>query len=105
MTTINVRNFDIRNIESLSLTATPSSARIKIPDLSLPDMMLINQSGSTIFVRCGDSSVVADAQAMPILPGEKGIYARGLSQPTSTHIAAFVTDETEVLTIIQGGGA
>lgn len=104
MSTVNLRNFSIANITSLSLVAVPGSVRAPLPDVGAPDVMVVNNGSVTVFVRAGNSDVVADALAMPVLPGEKGVYSTGPTQPPVTHISAFVLAGAQAVTVIQGSG-
>lgn len=104
MTTVNLRNFGLANVNSIDLVAATPSARVELPNRDLTDVMVVNEGLVTVFVRTGDASVVADANAMPVLPGEKGVYQRGDTTPPTTHIAAFVSSGTQAIVIIQGIG-
>lgn len=104
MSTSNLKNFGLRNVKSIVVTATPSSVSAALPKQDVDDLMIINSGTKTIFVRTGDENVVADATAMPILGGEKGVYTRGISDPPATHVAAFVATGTQAITFVQGSG-
>ena len=97
-------NFSLLNVKGAVVTATPSSVRTPI-NVATDDIMLVNDTLVTIFARVGDSTVLADATAMPILSGEKGVYSRGGGPANSTHIAVFVVAATADITIFQGVGA
>ena len=105
MATINLRNFALAGVSSIALTAATPSANVALPDEEAPDIMVINEGTVTVFVKTGDSTVTADATSMPVLPGEKGVYSRGLREIPITHLAAFVVTGTQAITIIQGSGA
>jgi len=106
MATINLRNFSLGGVIGVPLTAdVAGTARISLPNEDAPDIMIVNEGTVTVFVRTGDVTVVADANAMPILPGEKGVYCRGLREIAVTHIAAHVAVATQAITVFQGSGA
>jgi len=105
MSTLRIINFSLFNVKALPLVAATPSARIPLPNLALPDIMIINEGSVTVFVNTGDSTVTADATNMPILAGEKGVYSRGLREKPITHIAAFVVSGTQAITVIQGSGS
>lgn len=106
MATINLRNFSLGGVTGVTLTANVAgTARIALPDEDAPDIMIVNEGTVTVFVRTGDITVVADANAMAILPGEKGVYCRGLREIPITHIAAHVAVATQDVTVFQGSGA
>lgn len=81
-----IKNFSILNAVFTPLAATAATARVKLPN-DAPDIMFYNPNASIIYVTTGDSNVEATDTAMPILPGEKGIYNRGGSPSQSTHLA------------------
>lgn len=105
MSTTSVRNFSLLNAQSVTVTASDTTATVQLNSNTAIDIMLINNTTSTIFVRTGNSNVVADANAMPILPGEKGVYTKGNSGGSTSHLAYFVAAGTADLTILQGDGS
>ena len=105
MATINLRNFALARVVSIPLVAATPSANVALPDEDAPDIMVVNEGTVTVFIKTGNSTVTADATSMPVLPGEKGVYSRGLREIPVTHIAAFVLSGTQAITIIQGNGA
>lgn len=105
MATVNLRNFGLAGVSSIPLVAVPGSINVALPNEDAQDIMIINEGTVTVFVRTGDSTVVADANAMPVLPGEKAVYCRGLREISITHIAAFVAAGSQAITVIQGSGA
>lgn len=103
--TQSVRNFSILGVISQSVTATAASQRIALSFQELEDIMLVNTHQSkTIFVRTGNGLVEADATAMPILAGEKGVYRRGNPSARSTHLAFFTDSGQADMLIVQGEG-
>jgi len=99
-----VRNFRCLNIKSQSIISNGVSVRIPVP-LEVDDVMIINEGPKTAFIRSGDSNVEADILAMPILNGEKGIYGVGETSPPVTHIAVFVDNPAQAITLLFGQGA
>ena len=92
MATDFTRNFSLLDVVVTAAALTDASLRFPLGNRNASDVMIINTSQRIVFARTGDENVVADpATAMPILPGEKGIYARGPQGGNSTHIA-FVMD-------------
>jgi len=104
MASITIKNFSLLNIVGLTVTATPTSARTEI-DAADGDIMLVNNTTSVIFVRTGTAQVEADVNAMPILPGEKGVYSKGKTGGTTRFIAYFVEAGSADLVILQGLGS
>ncbi len=98
-------NFSIRNATGIPVAVTPTSQRIMLPNRTAVDLLIVNQSQTTVFVTTGDENIVADKDvSMPVLPGEKGVYSKGPSGGNSTHIA-FVTDVSNVdIVFFQGQG-
>lgn len=105
MSTNTVRNFSILNAQSIAITATVTTANFELPNIEEEDLMITNLSTATVFIRTGDDTVVADTSAMPLLPGEKGVYSKGLRGGRTTHIAALVESGTADIVVIQGVGA
>ncbi len=99
-------NFSLRNATGIVVSVTPTSQAIMLPNRTAEDVMIVNQSQTTVFVTTGDENIVAVKNvSMPILPGEKGVYSKGLAGGDTTHIA-FVTDVSNVdVTFFQGLGA
>ncbi len=97
-------NFSIANIEGVTVTAGIASARVELPNTDAPDIMIVNASPSVVFVRTGDETVVADTDAMPVLPGEKGVYSVGRLDPPVTHIAYITLAGLKDITIVRGFG-
>ncbi len=98
-------NFSIRNATGIPVAVTPTSQAIMLPNRSAVDLMIVNQSQTTVFVTTGDENIVAVKDvSMPVLPGEKGIYSKGPSGGNTTHIA-LVTDVANVsVMVFQGQG-
>ena len=105
MSTLSIVNFSLLGVQSTIVTATDTTQNIELSQVNQTDMMLINDTTVNIYARTGDSSVVADINAMPVLPGEKGVYSKGRSGGTTTHLAVFVVTGTADLIIIQGAGS
>lgn len=100
-----IRNFSLLNAVTTLLTATNVSQAETLDSRADADIMVINDSTSTIFVRTGDSTVVADATAMPILPGEKGVYDKGNTLGNTTTLSYFTETGSVPFRIIQGTGS
>lgn len=100
-----IRNFSLLDVKATAVTATDTSQTHQFSNEANVDVLLVNGTATTIFVRTGDSTVVADAEAMPIISGEKGVYNRGQAQGRSTHLAFFVASGTAALTIVEGLGS
>jgi len=105
MPIISVRNFSLLGVQSTTITATSTTQNIALSQVNPTDVMLVNDTTTTIFARTGNSSVVADANAMPVLPGEKGVYSKGSTAGTTTHLAVFVVSGTADIIVIQGMGS
>ena len=99
-----IRNFPILNSEFTPLAATAVTARVKLPN-DAADIMFYNPNASIIYVRTGDDAVAATATAMPILPGEKGIYNRGGTPAQATHLAFISPAGALTLHYAMGEGA
>ena len=99
-----IKNFSLLGAVTTGLTATDTSQRVSL-NAKLDDVMVINDGSATVYVRTGDSSVVADTNAMPILPGEKGVYAKGNTLGKTTSLAYFVPTGSASFKIIQGNGS
>lgn len=104
MSTVRVRNFSLLNIIGTTITATDPSQTVELSNPGTDDLMLVNNTTTVIFVRTGISTVEADDTAMPILPGEKGAYAKGNTLGKTTHIAVFA-DAPADITILEGTGS
>ena len=100
-----IRNFSIANVQSTAVTVTTVSQRFPLTNKDAEDVMIVNNTISTVFVRTGDATVEADTSAMPVLPGEKGVYSKGLRLGTTTYIALVVASSTADIVFIQGQGA
>ena len=98
-----LRNFSLLDAQSTTLTATDTTQSIALGRVG-DDIMLFNNSSVIIFARTGKSDVVADANAIPILAGEKGIYSRGNRVGKATHLAIFTETGTGKIIISQGLG-
>jgi len=105
MSTFSVSNFSLLDAASTTINATPTTSRIELSNPGPPQVMVVNNTTTTIFVRTGNSLVVADANAMPILPGEKGVYSRGNTLGETTHLAAFATVGAADLIVLEGSGS
>lgn len=101
------KHFSLLNAQSveIDLPAVSQSVRTLIPGSYVFDIMIINSSLFTVFVRTGDENVVSDAKGLPIFAGEKGVYSKGMAQPEVTHIAAFSPDGVAKIRIVAGDGA
>jgi len=97
---IEVLTFSLRDLKSVTISAAPAVTVAPLPGEG-DHLMLVNLSAVVIYVQTGDSTVTASADAMPILPGEKGAYSKGQA---TTHIAAFVVAGTADLVVLQGSG-
>ena len=95
------KNFSLLNTRSQIIAVTSTSQRIRL-ERKADDIMLVNDSALTIFVRCGNKDVLADANAMPILAGEKGVYDKGGN--IATHLAFFLPAGMASITVMQGRG-
>lgn len=103
---LHLRNFSLRNAFMTQVTAALVTARFILPSPPPKDIMLYNAGAETVYVRTGDDNVVADANGMPIAPGEKGVYQIGDSIPPATHLAyATLVAATSPLSIIPGEGS
>lgn len=103
---VHIRNFSLLNIFASVVTAAVGTAKFALPVPPPKDIMLYNVGAEVVYVRTGDTNVVADANAMPIAPGEKGVYQIGDSSPPATHLAyATLVAGTSVLSIIPGEGS
>ena len=72
MSTFRVRNFSLLDVVARTFTATTVSQRQPLLNISSENIMVVNNTTTVIFVRTGTAVVLADLNAMPILPGEKG---------------------------------
>lgn len=104
MSTVQTRNFPLLGATATQLTATASTQNVEI-ETDTEDIMIVNSTTSIVYVRTGNSNVVADLNAMPILPGEKGIYNRGNTGGGTTHLAYIATIASLPFSIIQGSGS
>jgi len=100
-----IRNFPLLNAQITPLTATNVSQTTPLDNVGSQDIMVINDSTATVFVRTGPVTVVADANAMPILPGEKGVYSKGNSLGKTNTLAYFTESGNIMFSIIQGTGS
>ena len=101
-----LRNFSLLNVQGINVTATNVS-QIRALNANDLDIVLVNHSlVATVYVRTRTSTVEADTSAMPILPGEKSVWAKGNTGGSTKYIAFVLeNDATAVLSIIQGLGA
>lgn len=100
-----IRNFSIADAQAIAVAVTATTQRLPLLRQDAEDIMIVNDTSSTVFVRTGDASVVADTSAMPVLSGEKGVYSKGLRLGTTTHIAFIVASGTADIVFIQGQGS
>lgn len=96
-------NFQLQETGA-SVPAGTASAAVAIPLMGgqVPEDILIYNPDPTnvVYVRTGKSGVIANANCMPILPGEKSTWGvRG-----ATHIATFRTAGTTAITVFAGSG-
>ncbi len=105
--TIDYRNFGVNIDQNITINASGTSARAALPDRDAPDLIIFNPTAETLWVRTGDDTVVADANAFPIAAGEKGTYRKGQSpNGIYTHIAVFKPDGAAAdVIIVQGRGS
>lgn len=100
-----IRNFSLLNIAAIAVAPGLVTARFELPSPPPKDIMLYNSGLNAVYVRTGDSGVVGDANAMPIAPGEKGVYQIGDSSPPATHLAYITLVGVSVMTIVPGEGS
>lgn len=81
----------------VKLAANTPSAAVAIP-AGARVVTIVNTTEVLAYVRAGDSAVVADVNAMPILPGSVSIF----EVSGATHIAGFAAAEG-ILDIVPGG--
>lgn len=106
MATWNIKNFSLLDAKNTAITVTVTTQRLELPIVDADDIMIINTSASkTVYARTGGDDVVADLDAMPILPGEKGVYSKGLSGGRTTHLALISESGSPIAYIVQGSGA
>jgi len=105
MSTVRVRNFSLLNATATIINATTVSQSIELSNPGTDDLMLVNNTTTVIFVRTGDSAVEADLTSMPILPGEKGAYAKGNTLGKTTHLAVIVGAGTADISVVEGTGS
>lgn len=95
-------NFSVSSADGQTIAATTTSAATQIDATGASeDVMVWNKSAVVIHIKCGASNVVATANSMPILPGEKGSYYKG----NSTHIAVIAASSTGDIWVKAGEGA
>lgn len=104
MATDFARNFSLLNIFVRQETITAASQRFELGNRDSEDVMVINQSQRAVRCRTGDVNVVADEFAVPILPGEKTVYARGPRGGRATHIAFVVATGQAKIKFTTGSG-
>lgn len=105
--TTQIQNFSINNAKSTNLTAINSSQTEALDTRpGRADIMIINLSKTEIvFVATGNENVVASANSMPVLPGEKGVYSKGADNITINTLAYFSPTGSVDFTIVQAEGS
>lgn len=99
-----IRNFGLSNVTMLTITAGTGGTATALPLSFDYDVMIYNPGPLNVFVRTGVSTVTADATALIIPAGEKGVYMVGDTSPPVTHIATYATANQTVY-VAQGYGS
>ena len=90
--------------QGTSIAATTASATAALPKLSghnANDILIYNtDTSNTVYVRIGNAATTANTSCMPILPGEKSIWAvKG-----ATHIATIRAAGSASIIVFPGEG-
>lgn len=91
--------------QSVTLSLTTIAQSIKLAEKSRSDVLLTNLSNQLMWIQTGPSDVVATQNSVPLLPGEKGVYSRGLKSATpATHLSARTDVGAGSLVVVPGMG-
>ena len=102
--TVTTRNFGLNNGRSQNMAVTSVSSRVAFLRDNAEDVMIYNTGSEVVYVRTGGDGVSVDTTGIPIAPGEKGIYSKGLGEGKWTHLAAVTAAGTSDLIISQSKG-